>query len=186
MDMAARWGRLAAWLRTAAPADEPTVEFSEPATADDIDHAEAELGLSFPPSVRESYRVHDGTADAAAELFGVWQLLSLNDVVDTAASMAEIGEQFGYESCWDPTVAIPIMHRANGDLAYVEHAPDGGETPVVMWNHETHGHEEAAPSFAALFDEYLAAIDGGDCEVEPRASGGVWVSCADAPTPGPF
>lgn len=183
MDMEERWERLETYLHTAAPVEEPTFEFSEPATAEELDDAEAELGLSFPPSVRRSYRVHDGTADTVDELFGLWQLLPLDEVLSTAASMAEIGDQFGYEECWDPRVAIPIMHRTNGDLAYVEHAPDGEETPVVMWNHETHGHVEAAPSFGAFFDDYLAAIDGGDCEVEQWSSGRLAVSCADAPTP---
>ena len=158
-----RWNRLKQWLEE-ENGDVMLEELEPPATEAELDEAEAEIGLEFPPSVRESYLVHDGM-DSHRSPFHVWRPLPLEEVVSQADGMAGIGEQFGYD-CWDPTVAIPIMANGSGDLVYVEHAPDGEETPVTSWNHETHANDELAPSFAALFDLLLEGIDAGNYSYE--------------------
>lgn len=78
--MQERWGQLEEWLAENAPAVLETLR--DPATESEIDDVEREIGMELPPSVRESYRVHDGEARGAFGLFGCWRLLPLTEVVE--------------------------------------------------------------------------------------------------------
>lgn len=156
--MERRWARLGEWLETNAP--ELTAVLRPSATDGEIDEAEAQIGLEFPPSVRASYRIHDGQEGGTFGLFGGWRFLPLTEVVTEWENQREIERTFEFGT-WDPSTAIPIMDDGGGNFLYVEHAPDGSETPVIEWWHEQPTRNVQADSFAAYLDAFLDALDAG-------------------------
>lgn len=78
------WARIEAVLRATAP--DQLAALSAGATPEAIRAAEARLGVTLPPDVRESYAVHDGSGEVDVlprELYGVIAvpLHSLDEVV---------------------------------------------------------------------------------------------------------
>lgn len=154
-----RWDRVREWLETNAP---DLKSLLRPGATDaELSKTEATLGLDFPPSVRESYRVHDGQEPGTFGLFGGWRLLPLTDVLREWEKQREIERDFEFDQ-WDPKTAIPIMDDGGGNFLYVEHAPDGSETPVIEWWHENPTRDVKAPSFEAYLDAFLDALDAGE------------------------
>ncbi|QIB74513.1 KNR4-like cell wall assembly/cell proliferation coordinating protein [Halogeometricum borinquense] len=156
--MNARWGRIREWFETHAP--ELTNHLRPGATDAEIRQAESTISLDFPPSVRASYRIHDGQTDDSYAV-GSWRLFPLAEVVRQWEALRDIEHEFEFGD-WDSTTSIPIMGNGGGDLLYVEHAPDESETPVTEWRHENPTHDVKAPSFAAYLDTFLDALDAGE------------------------
>lgn len=154
-----RWDRVREWLDTNAP--ELTTVLRPGATDAEISQAESAIGLEFPPSVRDTYRIHDGQTDDSFGLVGYWRLLPLTAVVRQWKELRDIEREFEFGD-WDPRMSIPVMENGGGDLLYVEHAPDGSETPVVEWWHENPTRDVKAPSFAAYIDAFLDALEAGE------------------------
>ncbi|AFO57637.1 SMI1/KNR4 family protein [Natrinema sp. J7-2] len=157
--MEERWDRVREWLETNAP--DLTDVLRPGATDADISRAESGVGLAFPPSVRESYRIHNGQEPGTFGLFGGWQLLPLTDVVREWEKQREIERDFEFGH-WDPDAAIPIIADGGGNFLYVEHAPDGAETPVIEWWHEDPTRDVQASSFAAYLDAFLDALEASE------------------------
>lgn len=153
-----RWERLKDWLEANAPA--VTEALRPAATEAELDRAEADIGLTFPPSVRESYRVHDGQTTDSWGLFDGWRLLPLDDIVVEWQNQREIERRYEFGD-WDPQTAIPLMEDGGGNFLYVEHAPDRMETPVIEWWHEQPTRDVQAASFAAYIEAFLEALEAG-------------------------
>lgn len=152
-----RWERIREWIEMNAPALADGLRPS--ATSAAISAAAAEIGLDFPPSVQASYRCHDGQEDGTCSVFGGWRLLPLTEVVTEWETQRTVARN-GFDH-WDPDTAIPIMTDDSGALLYVEHAPDGTETPVIQWWYERPSRDVQASSFVAYVDEYIEALEAG-------------------------
>lgn len=159
--MEERWTQLEEWIETNAPAFASTLR--PPATAAEIDAAETELGVTFPPSVRQTYLIHNGDD---AHWYGVlgYPILPLSDIVEKTQFLRGIDGDFDYDF-WDDSL-IPLLKVTNGDYLCVSDAPDGAETTFLRWDHESSIREELDPSFAAYVDAVLDAFEAGDYEYD--------------------
>ncbi len=54
------------------------------------------------------------------------------------------------------------MEVGNGDYLCVYDGPDGEETTVLRWDHESSVRDELEPSFAAYVDTVLDAYEAGE------------------------
>ena len=152
-----RWTELEAWVDALAPAFASTLR--PPAPTSDIETAEAQLGVTFPPSVRQSYRIHDGDTCSWYGVLG-YGLLPLSALVEKAETLRAIDGDFDYDFWGD--ALLPLLDVGNGDYLCVSDAPAGEETPLVHWNHESSARTTLDPSFAAYVDRVLAALKAGD------------------------
>lgn len=154
--MQERWRRLERWVEQNAPARESTLR--PPATEQELDDAEATLGVTLPPSVRRSYLVHDGEKRTRWGVLGA-RLLPLEEVVQKAQTLREIGADFDYDF-WGEDL-IPLFAVGNGDYRCVLDTPENRETPLLEWDHEQSSRDELDPSFAAHLDTVLAGYEAG-------------------------
>ena len=107
--MQERWSQLEAWIDAHAPAFASTLR--PPASAAEIDAAEAQLDVTLPPSVRRSYRIHDGDTCSWYGVLG-YGLLPLSDLVGTAETLREIDGDFDYDF-WGDAIARSLRETAD-------------------------------------------------------------------------
>lgn len=147
-----------------------TPQFSQllnpPATEAEIAAAESQIGLCFPPSVRESYRIHNGESEESDGLFEVWRFLPLSDVIVWWQEMKLIEDTY---ACGDFDIGsmIPIMFM-EGDLRYVDHSESGAETPLVEWRQGDPSRDQKAASFADFLQQFLQEFCEGKLIAEPE------------------
>ena len=152
--MREKWQKLEHWLAANAP--KVLEPLNPPASEAEITTAEAAIGMSFPPSVRDSYEVHNGEKDVWG-LFATWQFLPLDRVVSTIEEMKGIEAEF-----FDTSLMIPILESGGGDWYYVERSCNGEETELIeWWRHEVPSRDVKAASFEAFFDEFLQQLESG-------------------------
>jgi cell wall assembly regulator SMI1 len=156
------WGQLEAWLETNTP--ECASHLRPPAAQAAIDDAETELGVVFPPSVRRSYRFHDGEDATSCEVLG-HRLLPLAEVVERATTLRDIDADFDYDF-WGDSL-IPLLRVVNGDYLCVSDASDGVETALLRWDHEQSRRDILEPSFAAYVDTVFETYRAGDYSYDP-------------------
>lgn len=156
-----RWNRLEEWFEENIPSYPSHLR--PPATEQEVADAEAELGVTFPPSVRKSYLIHDG--EERGHYGGVLKhrMLQLTEVVEETQRMRELFEDDNEE--WDHSM-IPLFEIGDGDLIYVTDAPDGAETPVRYREHTgLDPYMDLAPSFPAYVDTILETLEAGDYDL---------------------
>src|SRR5688572_27897166 len=74
------WNRIEKWLDANAP--EVLRGLNPPATRAQIADAEAELGVSFPEEVVDTFLIHNGQASDTPWLLDGWEFMSLERIVD--------------------------------------------------------------------------------------------------------
>ncbi|MEZ3114790.1 SMI1/KNR4 family protein [Halobaculum sp. MBLA0147] len=159
--MERRWRELEAWAEDNAPA--LTSQLRPPATEAEIAAAEERLDVRFPPSVRESYAIHDGETCSWDGVLG-YGLLSLSDLVETTEVLRGIDGDFDYDF-WGESL-VPVLAVGNGDYLCVRAATSGEETVFLRWDHESSNREELEPSFGAYFETVLDALRSGEYEYD--------------------
>ena len=88
-----RWQTIEAWLSQNAPL--VLCNLNPPATATEIANLEQAVGVHLPPSVRETYTIHDGESHVSDGLFGLWQLLPLVKVRQASTGCTVAGMSTG-------------------------------------------------------------------------------------------
>lgn len=141
------------------------------------------MGLALPASVRRTYRIYDATSNTSFGFFGFWYLLPLEEVIESAKSMREMGRDIEFHDDYWKDSAIPIMAQGSGDLAYARAAPDREETSLVEWDHERVTHEQLAPSFCAFVRRFVDDPEDGKYEYDPEGPALYYEGEADR-TPG--
>ena len=144
------WARIEAVLRATAP--ELLAALPCGATPDTIDAAEARLGVTLPPDVRESYAVHDGSGETdilPCEVYGLiaLPLYSLADMVREWQMWQEWGRD-GVRPCHDspkgPVKAdrynphwLPVIWDGGGTNLCIDldPAPGGLSGQVICLDH---------------------------------------------------
>lgn len=152
--MKEKWEIIENWLAEHAP--EIKANLNPPATEVEIAEAESTLGVGFPTSVRESYRVHNGESGESDGLFGLWRLLPLDKVVARSKELATLSKQYSFND-FDPGLMIPIL-ESSGDFQYVESSKAGEESPVFEWWHESPSRETKAPGFGGFVDAFIEKL----------------------------
>jgi cell wall assembly regulator SMI1 len=173
------WRRIDGWLSSNAAL--LAEDLSGPATADAIARAEAEVGQPFPVELRQSLVVHDGQRGAGFEVFGVWGLLSLRQIVDTwrmlrgLATKGAIATKDDREietigavrpRWWDPAW-IPVAKNAFGDWLCLDMNPpaSGRSGQVVAYWHDVPKREVMALDFGGWLAQIAGQLESGELEV---------------------
>lgn len=165
-EISAVWERIEAWYE----AKGQTENLNPSATAEAIAQAEKDMGLTFPPELRESLLRHDGSAD------GGWptgELLSLERMADERGVWMEVVESGTFDASdeyddfffdgadgvflprWWNSGWIPLDTDGGGNGYFVDTTPGphGQKGQVGFMDHET----GPAPRFPSL-SAYLGAM----------------------------
>lgn len=165
------WKRIARWCKANVPEDE--FALAEGASVGDIAAAEAQLGLSFPPALTASYRMHNGSQERAIFLYG-YTLLSLNELVD----QWQVWQTLVHEGTFDDSEPkcpkaikkvwwnlkwIPFTHNGGGDhhCVDIDPAKHGTVGQVIQFNHEIGAHTLHAPDFGTFLRDYATDLEAG-------------------------
>ena len=165
--MKEKWQKLESWLAANAP--KVLEPLNPPASEAEIAATEAAIGMSLPPSVRDSYEVHNGEKNVWG-LFATWQFLPLEEVVGTIEEMEQIEAEYQFGD-FDTSLMIPILRSGGGDLYYVERSYNGEETELIEWWHEDPSRDVKAASFEAFFDEFLQRLESGAVVFDEECGG---------------
>lgn len=161
------WKKLDQWLAENAP--EAFAALNQPASEAAVSAAEAQINLTFPPSLKAFFLEHDGEARDSAGLFIWWRLLPLCEVVDIWEEFLLIEQQSEVgilgSGAFDAKRSIPVMWF-EGQIRYVEVTDDLFEGPLLEL--PRHG----PPKFIALslnhfFESQFEMIINGQLVVEP-------------------
>jgi cell wall assembly regulator SMI1 len=149
-----RYHDVARFFRAYASAEKMQL-VPQPASAEEIDRAERELGARFPMSYRwfqlEFGDVQDGPLDIYTGCTEAGPY-SKNIVETNLKERAEAGPRL-------PAHLIAFSDNGGGDhLCFDTTRPEGDEYPVVWWDHELDEDQEpedAAPSFLDWIEQEL-------------------------------
>jgi len=153
----------------------PTVKKSlkKGATEEQIAACEAALGVTFPPDLRASYRIHNGQKgesdgllpEGFAELDCEYVLLSLDEIANewkTWKELDDAGEfkkrkaqpDFGVRSDWWNPNWVPFATDGGGDSLCIDLAPAKGGTAgqVILHHHADDARSKKATGVQALLD----------------------------------
>ncbi|MGF1472557.1 MAG: SMI1/KNR4 family protein [Rubrobacteraceae bacterium] len=158
MAVSESWRRIEDWLKEHAP--ELASLLNPPASREKISGAEKALGVVFPPSLAESYLVHDGESKASDGVSGLWRWFSLDEIVAQNEEMKLIERAYAFGD-YEPGLMIPIMEDGGGNLLYVE-TTAAGETPVIEWHHEEPVRDVKYDSFGAMLEGFAGRLEAGD------------------------
>ena len=162
--MKEKWQQLEQWLEQNAPA--LLQNLNPPATEADIAQTEAAMQMQLPPSVRQSYLIHNGETPSSWGLFVARRFLPLNEMLDWLKEMQAIEDEYQFGD-FDTGRMIPIFHE-NGNLLYVEHRTDGGESEVIEWWHEDPMREVKGRKLGRLFRRAVESIGARGRYLRPR------------------
>lgn len=161
------WEKLDQWLAENAP--EAVVALNPPASEEAVSAAEAQINLTFPPSLKALYLVHDGEAGDSVGLFAWWRLLPLFEVIDIWKEFLLIAQQSGAgvlgEGAFDAKRSIPVMWF-EGEIRYVEVTDGLVEGPLLEL--PRHGQPKLiALSLTHFFENQFEMLTNGTLVVEP-------------------
>jgi cell wall assembly regulator SMI1 len=167
-DVPALWKRIDTALK-ANRAVKPSLQ--KPATEAQIAKSEAAIGITFPPALRASYRIHNGQKSEAdclfpEELFGLdgpFSLLSLDEIVNewqTWKRLLDAGEfkkrkgnpDAGIRSDWWNPNWISFANDGGGDSLCIDLAParGGAVGQVILHRHDDPSRSKIAGNFREL------------------------------------
>ena len=165
-EISAIWERIEAWHA----ANDQTENLNPGATAEAITQAEKDMGLTFPPEMRESLLRHDGSVDdgwPTGELLSlermaderkVWMDLLQNGTFDGNASHNESSEAL-QPGWWNPAW-IPLDADGGGNGAVIDLAPgpQGTVGQVIDMDHEVGPSGPKYVSLAAYLEAMLERL----------------------------
>jgi cell wall assembly regulator SMI1 len=163
------WARIDAWLAANAP--KSFEAFAPPATAADIQAAEAAVDRPLPADLRDSLLCHDGMSSTLASAFPSYEMpLSAKKIASLWADEMDLqadyddegeteggwrnecGEPFWWHTCWFPWA------EANGDAMFIDNRP-GPEQGKISWHqHDSGPIPGGYPSLAHYLYEVAEAL----------------------------
>lgn len=165
------WKRISTWYKVKVPERDFTL--AQGASKNEIGTVEAELGLQFPESVRESYRLHNGSNEHAIFPYG-FHLLSLEEIVKQSRMWRDLVHEKAFEKAqpnpkgpirkvWWNLKWMPITHNAGGDHQCVDLDPDadGSIGQIIKFSHEVGPQKVLAVGLDAWLNELADALEMG-------------------------
>jgi cell wall assembly regulator SMI1 len=161
------WERIEAWLKTYTPQIMNNVYAG--AAEEDIEQLEMKLGYQLPDDLRDSLRIHNGTASCFVD---GWELLSVDRIWQEQQMQLEVlhdlqeeaGEiEEGERVWWWYPHWIPFASFGNGDLLCVEVDPSSGEQFgwIIEFYHEMYSLW-IAPNFQAVLSAFADHLEMGE------------------------
>ncbi|GHO96794.1 hypothetical protein KSF_068420 [Reticulibacter mediterranei] len=160
------WKRIEAWLGAHTP--EVMNNVYAGAAEEDIRQLEMKLGYQLPDDLRDSLRIHNGTASWFVD---GWELLSVDRIWQEQQVQLEVlhdlqeeaGEiEAGERVWWWYPHWIPFASFGNGDLLCVEVDPSSGEQSgqIIEFYHESYSLW-IAPNFQAVLSAFADHLEAG-------------------------
>ncbi|GHG01723.1 glucan synthase [Deinococcus piscis] len=171
-EISAVWERIEVWYE----AQGQTETLKPGASPEAIAQAEKDMGLTFPPELRESLLRHDGSAD------GGWptgELLSLERMVDERKVWMDLlqdgtfddnadhneGSEALQPGWWNPAwIPLDADGGGNGAVIDLNPGPQGTVGQVIDMDHEVGPSGPEYPSLAAYLEAMLGQFSEGDEE----------------------
>ena len=166
------WQRLEAWLQW----NQPDLDFAlnPPATDEQLNEVESIIGATFPPEVREFYKIHNGQgADAVGVLYGS-NFMSLEQALEDWRAWKALldagtfdglksGPAPGVKNDWWNPLWFPFVIDQNSNPVCVDldPAPGGTYGQIIQMDHETPDRGVPVRSIVLWFDAYVRAVEGG-------------------------
>lgn len=195
------WHRIEAWFET-MQASELLNHFQPGATDADIQQVEALLGITFPDEIKASYHIHNGSHGqaliGAPEFWGIWELYSLEAMVDHWKRMQSQMDRFGRKEAdrdaeghfsedgliryhpwrwgwWHPKW-IPLLGDQSGILLCLDFAPGpaGQIGQILHHDYEDICQRVLAPGWQAFLSAFADDLEAGDYSLK-RIGGKVFL-----------
>lgn len=140
------WNRIESWLAQNAP---QVLETLSPAATDEkIIWAENQIGCRLPPALKDSYLLHNGATSPG--LFGAWEWLSLELMVDAWQFLKKLEEQGIFKDIegrpnssvikplWWHERWIPFLYDACGNYFCLDLIPNRGgkRGQIISYYHD--------------------------------------------------
>jgi cell wall assembly regulator SMI1 len=152
-DLVQLWGELEKALKK----NDPDVKkaLRKGATAKALAAAEKALGFSLPPSVHESWAIHDGQKeDGDGAIESPYYLLSLERMAGERDAMTEV--YAGLDKTWDPRW-LPFLSDLGGNIAYLDFSGKKAGA-VVYWDRDGHEHRNGPGSLEEWLGDTLEGL----------------------------
>jgi cell wall assembly regulator SMI1 len=178
------WKRIEEWLARNAP--EILTDLQPPASAEDIQKTESELGVKLPEPMAASYRIHNGSRGGASPLLGNWRLLSLEAIQakwrdlnafnqEASKGEDELDDEDEGETEPDPGVGegwwrkgwIPAASNSSGDFFCVDldPAPGGRAGQIIAYLHAEGRRKRVADDFGKWLGQFADELESGEYTV---------------------
>jgi cell wall assembly regulator SMI1 len=157
MSIANDWQRITAWYNThTRPGGFRLNAGAAPAA---IAAFEQRVGGRLPDDFRESVRLHDG-GDADCWLLWYGEFLTLDGMATQWQQYQDWGAE-GLPFDWDVGY-LPVTDNSGTHLIVdIGSPPAEGYGRVLLFEHESDGPEEVAPSWAAFLSQLATDLEGG-------------------------
>jgi cell wall assembly regulator SMI1 len=133
------------------------------ASDDELDRAQAALGIPLPDDLRTLLRWHNGQgSEVNGHLENNWDLMSAGQIV-TAKGELDAGDptQTGWQRAW-----IPFLQDDADDYLVLDTSQPGA--PVrEFWQGKTE-HPVVAPSLSAWLAQFVTAVENGEYHEDPE------------------
>lgn len=181
-NMKTNWHKIESWLKANAP--QVYEGLNPPATPEQIEAAEAALGIKLPLEFVASYRIHNGQSSDSPWLFDAWEFLSLERIVEEWTVWKDLLDGgdfkdsrsgsvgFTVEDWWCP-LWIPITYdgAGNHDSLDLKPGPKGRKGQIIkMWHDDSE-----RPVVSASYSDWIAGwaydMERGLCKFSEEYNG---------------
>ena len=166
------WDQFERWLRDNWP--DGLSDLNPPATDEEIEELERELGVRLPEDFIACLKVHNGQKNLAGGLFGNSEFLSTREIFTQWKiwkSLLDSNDFQGFFSepapgirneWWNPRW-IPFTHNGGGDhlCLDLDTASEGNSGQVITMWHDMGTREIQGVSFQSWFAGYVKAVLAG-------------------------
>jgi cell wall assembly regulator SMI1 len=174
------WSRIEKWLAQNAPQISETL--SPAATDEKIVWAENHIGCRLPPALKDSYLLHNGATSPG--LFGAWELLSLELMVDAWQFLKKLEEQGVFKvvaaqpnisfikPLWWHERWIPFLYDGCGNYFCLDTIPNrgGARGQIISYYHDDARRRLEAKSFKQWLEDLAHGLEAGGFAVDEYQS----------------
>jgi cell wall assembly regulator SMI1 len=136
-----------------------------PATKEQLDQAQATLGLTLPTELRALLTWHDGQDGAFVGCFVErWKLLPLQTILDSKKELDETGKTNqvqGWQAAW-----VPFLGDDEGNYVIVDTAKSPSPVREVWEDRDT--HPVVAASLGEWIADFVTAVERGEYTEDPE------------------
>lgn len=185
--MTGLWHRYEAWLERHMP--DAYWDLAGPATSDLIADSQELMGVTLPPELVESYRVHNGQRGQANGIVGNWRWLPLAEVVrewQLWTDMQRMGAfvewtprpDLGIKADWWNPRWVPFTADGQGNHHCLDFDPDtagGGRAgQVIVVYSDNDVRQVLAPAFNRWLEMIVVNLEAERYALEDTEEGAVF------------
>lgn len=168
------WRTIETWLKSNAP--DVLAGLNPPASAQQIAHAEAVLGIKLPADCVATFRLHNGQHSNSPGLFDAWEFLSLERILDEWRVWKDLLDGGDFKDArsnpsgitvtdwWSP-LWIPLTYdgAGNHDSLDLNPGPKGRSGQIIKMWHDDSDRPLVASSYAEWIAGYASDMERGLC-----------------------